>query len=162
MTVELRAISAEELPAFARASSIGFGESDAWFEREKEWVSIALDRTCAGFEGPDMVCTSRSYAFEITVPGGATLPAGGVSAVTVLPTHRVLTTPLPDAAEIKALIEGVCEVEEFPFHDGTEPDIRARFLRTLRVRGEQAHVFGLVQRGVRAYWVLVLRPELSS
>jgi len=88
MRVELRPISEEELPAFARASSIGFGESDEWFEREREFVSSALDRTCAGFEGDGMVSTSRNFPFEFTVPGGATLAAGGVSAVTVMPTHR--------------------------------------------------------------------------
>ncbi|MEX2268246.1 MAG: GNAT family N-acetyltransferase [Acidimicrobiia bacterium] len=88
MDVTFRSISAEELPAFVRASSIGFGENSEWFEREKEFHSMALDRTVVGFEGDVIVATSRNYPFDITLPGGAALHAAGVSAVTVLPTHR--------------------------------------------------------------------------
>lgn len=106
MSVEFRPISAEELPEMARVSSIGFGETADWFEREKEFASTALDRTWIGFDGDDMVATSRNFPFEITVPGGQTLHAAGVSAVTVLPTHRrqgllrsMMTRMLDDAVE---------------------------------------------------------------
>jgi hypothetical protein len=79
--------------------------------------------------------------------------------LTVLPTHRVLTTPLPGITEITALLRGVCDVEAFPFQEGNEPGARARFLRTLRSRGQDTHVFGLVLRGAQSYWVLALRNE---
>ena len=35
-----------------------------------------------------MVGVSRTYSFELTMPGGAMLPAAAVSWVSVLPTHR--------------------------------------------------------------------------
>ena len=35
-----------------------------------------------------MVGVSRTYSFELTMPGGATIPAAAVSWVSVLPTHR--------------------------------------------------------------------------
>ena len=47
-----------------------------------------LDRTVAAFERDRIVGVSRNYSFEITMPGGALVPAAGVSDVSVLPTHR--------------------------------------------------------------------------
>ena len=35
-----------------------------------------------------MVGTSATYTFELTAPGGALLPTGSLSWVSVLPTHR--------------------------------------------------------------------------
>jgi predicted acetyltransferase len=46
-----------------------------------------LDRTLAAFDGGDIVATAGIFSYEMTVPGG-TLPCGGVTRVTVLPTHR--------------------------------------------------------------------------
>ena len=47
-----------------------------------------LDRTWIARDG-DLTCgVWRSWATEITVPGGAQLPAAAVGPVTVLPTHR--------------------------------------------------------------------------
>jgi predicted acetyltransferase len=88
MSVNFRPITAEELPAFARASSIGFGEAPTWFDRERRFAEWKLDRTITGFEGDVIVATSRNFPFDLTLPGGATVPFAGVSAVTVLPTHR--------------------------------------------------------------------------
>ena len=106
MSTIFRAITPDELTAFVNTSSIGFGESNAWFEREVPWVSSSLERTIAGFEGDAVVSTSRNYPFEMTVPGGASLHVAGVSAVAVLPTHRrrgllreMMTRLLVDAVE---------------------------------------------------------------
>jgi predicted acetyltransferase len=62
------------------------------------------DRMLAAFEGDEVVGAAGSFAYELTVPGGAMLPASGISVVAVLPTHRrrgVLTrlmrTQLDDA-----------------------------------------------------------------
>ena len=88
MPVEFRPIEAAELPAFARAAAVGFGESPVYADEHPHWVGLELERTRAGFDGEDLVATSRNYSLELTVPGGAVLPAAGVSAVTVRPTHR--------------------------------------------------------------------------
>ena len=46
------------------------------------------ERTWVAWDGARACGTFRSWATELTLPGGATLPAAAVSAVTVLPTHR--------------------------------------------------------------------------
>ncbi len=88
MAVTFRPIEASEVPAFARATSIGFAERPGWLDEHPNWAALELDRTWVGFDGDDLVATSRNYSLDVTVPGGARLPAAGVSAVTVRPTHR--------------------------------------------------------------------------
>jgi predicted acetyltransferase len=46
-----------------------------------------FERVWGAFDGR-VVGTLRTWASEVTVPGGAILPAAAMSAVTVLPTHR--------------------------------------------------------------------------
>jgi predicted acetyltransferase len=81
-------VTSTELPAFARASALGFGESPTYGDEHPNWVALELERTRAGFDDDDLVATSRNYSLELTLPGGAILPAAGVSAVTVRSTHR--------------------------------------------------------------------------
>jgi predicted acetyltransferase len=91
MSLEIRTVSFDELPAFWRTIHLPFGErpNDAQFESWRDMVE--LDRTLAVFdpeEGQQVVATGGAYSFELTLPGGATLPAAGVTWVGVLPTHR--------------------------------------------------------------------------
>ena len=89
MKFTVRPVGADELASFARTEASGFGEDMRdWFDKERAWMSLALDRTVAVFDGNEIVATSRNYPFELTLPGGATIPVAGVSAVAVLPTHR--------------------------------------------------------------------------
>lgn len=46
-----------------------------------------FERALAAYDGPEIVGTAATLAFRLTVPG-ASIAAGGVTAVTVLPTHR--------------------------------------------------------------------------
>jgi predicted acetyltransferase len=55
---------------------------------ERERSVWELDRTWVVEDGDEYVATATSYAFEMTVPGGARVPAAGVAQVAVLPTHR--------------------------------------------------------------------------
>jgi uncharacterized protein (DUF1015 family) len=77
----------------------------------------------------------------------------------VLPTHRVLRTPVPAVGGIKDLLREAFEFEEIPVQDHTEPETRRRFLQTLRARGQSGPVFGLALRGFHAYLLLALRPN---
>jgi len=104
--IEVRAISESEIPAFVRADAAGFGENEQLAEDSPRWIAAELDRTRAGFDHDELVATSRGYSLELTVPGGALLPAAGVSSVAVLPTHRrrgilraMMTALLDDAVE---------------------------------------------------------------
>lgn len=88
MDLTFRPVTAAELPAFCRATAIGFAENPTWLDQHPHWGALEPERTLVGFDGDEIVATSRNYSLELTVPGGAVLPAAGISAVTVRPTHR--------------------------------------------------------------------------
>ncbi|HEY5888348.1 MAG TPA: GNAT family N-acetyltransferase [Acidimicrobiales bacterium] len=86
----------------------GFGVprfSDASAAREQTvWE---LDRAWVVEHGEEYVATATSYSFQMTVPGGARVPAAGVAQVAVLPTHRrqgrlreVMAAVLAQSAEL--------------------------------------------------------------
>ena len=62
--------------------------SAATTSRGSGWAEADLDRTVAVFEGDEIVGTGRNYSLELTLPGGAIIPASGVSWISVRPTHR--------------------------------------------------------------------------
>jgi uncharacterized protein (DUF1015 family) len=85
--------------------------------------------------------------------------------LTVLPTHRVLTTPVPPLKQIAALLGESFDIEELPFSRHTEAETGQRLLATLRARGRAGHAFGLALRGADAHLLLTLRsdqPVLAS
>ena len=69
--------------------------------------------------------------------------------LTVLPTHRVLTTPVPPLPDIKRLLGDACDIEEIP---------SKHFLHTLRSRGQTAPVFGMAVRGAASPLLLSVKP----
>lgn len=87
--VEIRTITSDEAVDFRTAVRFGFATRDTV---EDEGFAIAtidpIDRAQAAFEADRMVATLRSFPTELTVPGGTTVAAGGLSAVTCHPTHR--------------------------------------------------------------------------
>src|ERR1043166_3333160 len=85
---EVRAISEAELPAMLEVDRRGFGAPPRASDRSDSWVRAELDRTRCAFESGTLVGCSRAYTFEMTVPGGASVPRPGVSAVAGQPTHR--------------------------------------------------------------------------
>ncbi len=88
MDLELRPIVADELPAYQLADQYGFGFRPEDADAHAEWTGAELDRTVAVFEGDEVVGTGRNYSLELTLPGGGIVPAGGVSWISVRPTHR--------------------------------------------------------------------------
>lgn len=84
----LRPITAAEYPDYLRAESAGFGEFVGPRTVDAERTVVEYDRTIAGFDGDHLVATTSAYSFELTVPGGATVAAAGVTGVTVASTHR--------------------------------------------------------------------------
>jgi predicted acetyltransferase len=88
MGIEIRPITAEQGDQFSGVMAAAFGETitpeeeadhDRWFE---------YDRSIAAFEGDRMVGTGGAYSMDLTLPGLATIPIGGLTAIAVLPTHR--------------------------------------------------------------------------
>jgi predicted acetyltransferase len=50
--------------------------------------TFEFDRSLVAFDGAEPVGVAGAYSFQLSVPGGETLPAAGVTWVAVLPTHR--------------------------------------------------------------------------
>lgn len=69
--------------------------------------------------------------------------------LTVLPTHRVLTTPVPPLPALARLLGEACDIEEIA---------PAQFLPTLRSRGQAAPVFGMALRGAPRPLLLTVKP----
>jgi predicted acetyltransferase len=87
--IEIRPARDDELRAYIDALSTAFLDRP---DLEKITDEVRplwdLQRTWGAFEDGRPCATFRSWATELTVPGGATLPGAAVAAVTVLPTHR--------------------------------------------------------------------------
>ncbi len=83
----MRPVGPEEIESFVLADGYGFG--DLWDLADHEaWARAELDRSVGAFVDGEIVATGRNYSMELTMPGGARLPAGGVSWVSTRPTHR--------------------------------------------------------------------------
>ena len=79
--------------------------------------------------------------------------------LTVLPTHRVTTTPLQPYSAIKAQLEGKFDFKEFPFSTQTKLAVRREFLDALRTEGRTKPTFGLSFKGEHRYATISLKPE---
>jgi predicted acetyltransferase len=88
MPLEIRAVTADELDRLLLVDQRGFGMPPAPAEMPRTWAEGELERTRVAFDGGELVGGSRSYSFELTMPGGACIPAAAVSWVAVIPTHR--------------------------------------------------------------------------
>jgi predicted acetyltransferase len=85
--VELRTVAESELDEFLLADAYGFGYR--WgIDDDAAWPRHELDRTVAARVDGDIVATGRNYTLELTMPGGAIVPAGGVTWISTRPTHR--------------------------------------------------------------------------
>src|SRR5690349_10196742 len=88
MDLEPEIIRDDELMEFFAAVQRGFGHLSLDEADEYPGHLITTDRSFAVRDGDAIVSTASSYAFDLTVPGGARLPMAAVSMVTVHPTHR--------------------------------------------------------------------------
>ena len=88
MTYPIRPIEVSELPAFGKVTDQAFNAS--WPPEgllELDRMVFEAERSLAAFDGDLIVGTTIAYSFTLTVPGGQ-VPAAGVSAVSVMPSHR--------------------------------------------------------------------------
>lgn len=83
-SLELRAVTEDEFPAFARAVSQAFGEEPSSDDATAAWRAVTeFDRTLAFFDGDRIVGNAGAYSFDMSVPGGGTVPCAGVTTVGV-------------------------------------------------------------------------------
>jgi predicted acetyltransferase len=95
VAVTIRTITSDDAPGYVRTIRTSFlappqsaqalaARAEFWLER----LRPDLSRAWGAFDGGTCVGSCRTVPFELTVPGGGTVPADGVTAVTVAPTHR--------------------------------------------------------------------------
>ncbi|EFL32129.1 conserved hypothetical protein [Streptomyces viridochromogenes DSM 40736] len=67
----------------------GFGGVPEAAEERELWNSLTeFDRSLGVWDGAECVGTAGAFGFRLTVPGGASVPAAGVTMVSVAATHR--------------------------------------------------------------------------
>ena len=89
MALEIRPVREDEAASYVEALSTAFLQRpDVERIAGEIWPIWEGGRTWAAVDDGQICGTFRSWPTELTVPGLACLPAAGVSAVTVLPTHR--------------------------------------------------------------------------
>lgn len=87
-SLTLRTATDDDWAAMSVLAATGFGE-DWDSESITAWRSLTTpDSALVVCDGDDIVGMSGYLDLELTVPGGAVLPAAGVSFVVVAPTHR--------------------------------------------------------------------------
>jgi len=77
--------------------------------------------------------------------------------LTVLPTHRVTTTPLPPYDHMQSLLGATFDLQEFPFTAATQTATRTKFIEAMRSAGRTIPVFGLALKGDNRYVTLSLK-----
>lgn len=89
MTVSIRAIGADEVERFRVELSRTFGSDVEPGDSATALFGelIELDRSIGAFDGDALVATATAFSLALAVPG-AVMPMGGLSMVTVRPTHR--------------------------------------------------------------------------
>jgi predicted acetyltransferase len=88
VSLDVRTITDDEVVAWVSAMRTGFLGFAEEGEAERRRGGIDVSRTYGSFDGSRIVGTYRSFASELTVPGGASLPTSCVTNVTVTATHR--------------------------------------------------------------------------
>jgi predicted acetyltransferase len=85
----IRPIGPEEFDNFHTVDMHAFhGSPLTPDERQLVTSRLEFDRTLAAFDGATPIGTAGAYSFQLTVPGLQSLPAAGVTWVSVLPSHR--------------------------------------------------------------------------
>jgi predicted acetyltransferase len=89
MTIEVRACrDTEELRQALNAISHYFGHENQTEDAERFAQWIEVERMHAAWDDGKVVGGAGAFTYEMSVPGGASVPAAGVTVVGVLPTHR--------------------------------------------------------------------------
>jgi predicted acetyltransferase len=88
MAFRIRPPVEADIAAMYRADGTAFGAQWKHEDIERTLPAIELDRFRIAVDGDDVVGTAGTYSLDMTVPGGGTLPTGGVTWVSSAVTHR--------------------------------------------------------------------------
>ncbi|MFE1510544.1 GNAT family N-acetyltransferase [Streptomyces sp. NPDC058726] len=86
---ELRALKPEEWDKVYANLIRAFGGPPEAAEERELWNALSeFDRFLGAWDGDECVGSAGAFSFRLTVPGGASVPAAGVTMVGVAATHR--------------------------------------------------------------------------
>jgi predicted acetyltransferase len=88
MAIEIRTPTDDDVATMVRLDGRVFGTMWKPEDFEKVRPTIDLDRFRIAVDGRQMVGVAGSFGFDTTLPGGASVPTGGVTWVAVVVTHR--------------------------------------------------------------------------
>ncbi|MER5932328.1 GNAT family N-acetyltransferase [Streptomyces sp. NPDC002054] len=89
MPYEMRVLRPEEWDTWYDGLELAFGGAPESPEERELYRSLTEpERSLAVWDGGDWVGSASAFSFRLTVPGGAVVPAAGVTMVGVAPTHR--------------------------------------------------------------------------
>ena len=88
MSIEIRVPEQSDGKAMFAADARGFGTFYEDDEVERRLPIMDLSRFRIALDGAAIVGVAGSFALDMTVPGGASVPMGGVTWVSVAATHR--------------------------------------------------------------------------
>ncbi|KKD07328.1 GNAT family N-acetyltransferase [Streptomyces sp. WM6386] len=122
--IVIRPIDEDEIPDWIRALNTGFLRSPGVTEDEVADRNSYIEpsRTLGAFEGGRCVATFRSFDQQLTVVGGAAVPADAVTNVTVTATHRrrgILTRMMAEdlgAAKERGDVVATLIAAEYPIY----------------------------------------------
>ncbi|WP_046501237.1 GNAT family N-acetyltransferase [Streptomyces odonnellii] len=89
MTTELRVLNPAEWDRWYRTLEVAFGGLVESPEKRALMESLTeCERSVGVWDGDECVGTAGAFSFRLSVPGGALVPAAGVTMVSVAATHR--------------------------------------------------------------------------
>ncbi|MEU1487327.1 GNAT family N-acetyltransferase [Streptomyces sp. NPDC005752] len=89
METDLHVLSAAEWDSWLGCIELAFGGVPVSPETREMYAALAEPGRALGhWDGAECVGTAGAYSFRMTVPGGAAVPAAGVTMVSVASTHR--------------------------------------------------------------------------
>ncbi|MEV6164117.1 GNAT family N-acetyltransferase [Streptomyces sp. NPDC052052] len=125
MTTELRVLRPSEWNQWFQCLELAFGVVEPPELRELDEQLTEHQRSLGIWDGTDVVGTAGAFSFRVAVPGGALVPAAGVTMVSVASTHRrrgLLTSMMRrQLDDVRALGEPIAVLT------ASEPAIYGRF-----------------------------------
>ncbi|MCX4525876.1 MULTISPECIES: GNAT family N-acetyltransferase [unclassified Streptomyces] len=89
MALEMRVLQADEWDVWYDHLELAFGGVPESPEERDLYRSLTeRERSLAVWDGESCVASAGAFSFRLSVPGGALVPAAGVTMVGVAPTHR--------------------------------------------------------------------------
>ncbi|WP_405780777.1 GNAT family N-acetyltransferase [Streptomyces sp. NBC_00859] len=126
MDTELKVLRREDLDTWYALLVRAFGGVDESPDERELWDDLTeCERSITAWEADQCVGTAGAFSFRLSVPGGAFVPAAGVTMVSVAATHRrrgILTSMMRrQLDDVRALGEPLAVLT------ASEPEIYGRF-----------------------------------